>query len=80
MAYRSDTNNRDIDNIIVETVFQGELHFDYSTSIPDLNYSLAVEALKGLNVEINEKHLRHRDCVEILYNDHDRETVYDLLE
>lgn len=80
MAYRSDTSNRDIDNTVIETVLEGEISFDYSIRIPELEYEKVEEHLEGLKTEITEDVSGFRDRVEILYLEEDQETVYNLLD
>jgi len=79
MAYQSDTSNRDMNNAVIETILQGELPYDCSISIPELDYDDTVEHLDGLDVEIFEYSSKLRDRVKILYNECDREEVYKLL-
>lgn len=79
MAYQSDTSNRDMNNAVIETILQGELPYDCSISIPELDYGDAVEHLEDLDVEISEDNSKLRDRVKILYHNRDKEEVYKLL-
>ena len=80
MAYQSDTNNREIDNAVIKTVLQGELPYDYSISIPELDYNKVEEELEGLEVDINEDFSQLRERVEILYHEKNQEEIYGLLD
>jgi len=80
MAYRSDTNNRELDNTVIETVLQGEVSYDYAISIPGLEYDRAEEELEGLDIDISRDSSHLRERVEILYMEENQEEVYRLLE
>ena len=80
MAYRSDTNNRDLENTVIETVLQGELTYDYSISIPDLEYEKVEEELEGLEVDISQDFQRMRDRIQILYHEENQEEIYSLID
>ena len=55
MAFRSDTNNRELPNTSVETKLNGEISgYDYSIGVPDLETEYVERELEGLDVEIFE--------------------------
>lgn len=80
MAFRSDTNNRELPNTSVETKLNGEISgYDYSIGVPDLETEYVERELEGLDVEIFEDQIRLRDGVKILYQEKDQDQVYDLI-
>lgn len=81
MAFRSDTNSRDLPNTWDETVLDGEVNgYDRSLSVPytgdigDLE-----EEFSDLEAEVFEVNRRFRDRVKILYRLEDQEDIYNSL-
>ena len=80
MAIRSDTNNRNLPDTIVEMKLEGEISgYDYSVGIPDLDTEYVEQELEGLEFEVSETEVRHREGVNILYREEDQERIYDLI-
>lgn len=82
MAYRSDTNNRDINNTWNETILDGEipgydrgLSFPYKDDIDKL-----YEAFTDFEVEISSQKYNLIDKAKILYRSEDQEEIYELVD
>lgn len=82
MAYRSDTNNRDINNTWNETILDGEipgydrgLSFQYKDDINEL-----YEAFTDFEVEISTQNWNLIDKAKILYRSEDQEEIYELVD
>jgi len=81
MAYRSDTNNRELPNTWSETVLRGELDgYDRGLEATfDGEISRLEKDLSGLEVEITEVNSPYRNKVKILYSLEDQQQIYDSL-
>jgi len=82
MAYRSDTNNRDMNNRWNETILDGEipgydrgLSFPYSKDIDEL-----YESFTDFEVSISTQSWSLIDKAKVLYHEEDQEEIYELVD